>query len=155
LHANLHQAHEATAAKQLIIDPNVGVPVSIRNVGLLVACSILGSTAHVVSQELTSPDSELTIEQWHQRVEDARRRSDEFVATAHTRRASPLSSNEGAEDTDQRAMSDLSLERGDIIATSKGFVVFVGREGEEHEPSDFLPTSKPRYPPEQLSGAAR
>ena len=128
---------------------------SLRNVGLLVACSILVLTANAVSQELTSSDSELTIEQWQQRVQDARRRSEEFDATAHMRKAGPLFSDEDAEGADQRAMSDPSLKRGDIIATSKGFVVFVGRESEEHKPSDFLPTSKPHYPLAGSSGDAR
>jgi hypothetical protein len=112
-------------------------------------------TADALSQELTSPDSELTIEQWQQRVQDARRRSEEFDATAHMRKAGPLFSDEDAEGADQRAMSDPSLKRGDIIATSKGFVVFVGRESEEHKPSDFLPTSKPHYPLAGSSGDAR
>jgi hypothetical protein len=44
-------------------------------------------------------------------------------------------------------MNDPSLQRGDIIATSQGFFVFVGRDTEERQPGDFLPTEKPGYRP--------
>jgi hypothetical protein len=51
-------------------------------------------------------------------------------------------------------MNDPSLQRGDIIATSQGFVVFVGRENEEHEP-DFLPAPNPQYSPVKSFATAR
>jgi hypothetical protein len=93
------------------------------------------------------PGSALTREPWLQRVEDARRRSEEFVANARTQMADlPSSDKEDAEAADQRAMNDPSLQLGDIVSTSKGLLVFVGRS-EEHRPSDFLPAPNPQYPP--------
>jgi hypothetical protein len=130
--------------------------VSLRNVALPVAGSISASSASCFAQELENfPDSALTGEQWQQRVQDARRRSEEFVASARTQTADrPPSDKKEAEPADQRAMNDPSLRRGDIIATSQGFVVFVGRENEEHEP-DFLPAPNPQYSPVKSFATAR
>ena len=99
-----------------------------------------------MAQELdNSPDAALTGEQRQQRVQEARRRSEEFVANARTQRADPPTTDkEDAEAADQRAMNDPSLQRGDIIATSRGFRVFVGRDSEERQPGDFLPAPSPR-----------
>jgi hypothetical protein len=116
---------------------------------LLVGCSLLASSGYCCAQESENfPDSALTGEQWQQRVQDARRRSEEFVANARTHKDDPPPSDkEDARAADQRAMHDPSLQRGDIIATSQGFFVFVGRDSEERQPSDFLPAPKPLYPP--------
>jgi hypothetical protein len=95
------------------------------------------------------PDSRLTREQWQQRLEDARRRTEEFVARALTQSAEPpVSDIEEAEAADRRAMNDPTLQHGDIIATSHGFVMFVGRS-EGHQSSDFLavPKSSGSSPP--------
>jgi hypothetical protein len=117
--------------------------VSLRKVALLVACSIPASSASCFAQELENfPESALTGEQWQRRVQDARRRSEEFVASARAQTATrPPSDKEDAEAVDQ----------GDSIATSQGFIVFVGRDSERHEPGDFLPAPNPHYP----SGNAR
>src|SRR5712675_531129 len=122
---------------------------TLRTTALLVGWCLLESSAYCCGQELESfPDSALTIEQWQQRVQDARRRSEEFVASARTQMANPpLSDKEDAEAADQRAMNDPSLQRGDIIATSQGFLVFVGRDSEERQPGDFVPVPPPRSPP--------
>jgi hypothetical protein len=116
---------------------------------LLVGCSLLASSGYCCAQEPENfPDSALSGEQWRQRVQDARRRSEEFVANARTYKDdSPPSEKEDARAADQRAMHDPSLQRGDIIATSQGFFVFVGRDSEERQPSDFVPAPKTRYPP--------
>jgi len=112
----------------------------------LVAGSLLASSGSCFAQELEAfPDSELTGEQWQQRVQDARHRSEEFVAKARTQTADPPPSDKAdAEAADQRAMNDPSLQRGDIIATSQGFLVFVGRDSDERQPSDFVPAPSPR-----------
>lgn len=117
-----------------------------QTTALLVAWSLSASSACCFAQEVqTFPDSVLTAEQWQQRVQDARRRSDEFVANARTQRASPPPSDkEDAEAADRRAMNDPSLQPGDIVATSQGFIVFVGRDSEERQPGDFLPAPNPR-----------
>jgi hypothetical protein len=118
---------------------------------LVVACSLMASSACCFTQEQeleNFPDSALTGEQWQQRVQDARRRSEEFVANARRQTADPTPSDrEDAEAADQRAMNDPSLQRGDIVATSKGFLVFVGRDSEQRHPGDFLPAPNPRHPP--------
>lgn len=108
---------------------------------LIVAWSLISSSACCFSQALEDfSDSALTREKWQQRVEDARRRSEEFVANARMNAAIPApSEKEEAEAASQRAMNDPTLKRGDIIATRQGFVVFVGKE-EEHRPNDFLRT---------------
>jgi hypothetical protein len=108
--------------------------------------TLIASSACCFSQEMeSSPDAALTREQWQQRVEDARRRSEEFVANARMQAAIPSpSEKEETELADRRAMNDPSLQRGDIIATGRGFVVFVGRE-EDHHPNDFVPAPNLRY----------
>ena len=119
---------------------------TLRTTALLVAWSLLASSGYCFAQQLEDfPDSALTIEQWQQRVQEARRRSEEFVANARTQTADPPPPDkEDAEAADQRAMNDPSLQRGDIIATSQGFFVFVGRDNDERQPGDFLPAPSPR-----------
>src|SRR5467141_2196353 len=118
----------------------------LRTMALLVGWLLLAPSGYCYAQDLENfPDAALTIEQWQQRVQDARRRSEEFVASARTQMANPpLSDKEDAEAADQRAMNDPSLQRGDIIATSQGFLVFVGRDNDERQPGDFLPAPSPR-----------
>ena len=114
---------------------------------MLVAGSLLASSGYGSAQELLehSPDSELTGEQWQLRVQDARRRSEEFVAKARTQTADPPPSDRAeAEAADRRPMNDPSLQRGDIIATSQGLLVFVGRDSDERQPGDFIPAPSPR-----------
>ncbi len=112
----------------------------------LVAGSLLALSGYCFAQGLEHfPDSELTGEQWQQRVQDARRRSEEFVTKARTQTADPLPSDKAdAEAADQRAMNDPSLQRGDIIATSQGLVVFIGSDSDERRPGDFVPVPSPR-----------
>jgi hypothetical protein len=97
--------------------------------------------------ETQDHDAALTPEQWKQRVEEARRRSEEFVARTRTQKEDPVSSEkEQAEAQDQRALNDPTLMPGDIVATSTGFVVFVGR-AEQHQSSDFQPLTPGRRSP--------
>jgi hypothetical protein len=97
-------------------------------------------------------DSALTGEQWQQRVRDAKRRAEEFVAIARARKADPQaidpspSDTEATEAADQRAINDSSLQQGDIISTSKGFLVFVGLRSDDHQPGDFLPVPNSQHP---------
>src|SRR5258705_10522052 len=116
---------------------------TLRTTALLVGWCLLESSAYCCAQELESfPDSALTRGQWQQRVQDARRRSEEFVANARTKRADPPPSDkEDTETVGRRAMHDPSLQRGDIITTSQGFFVFVGRDSEGRQPGDFLPAA--------------
>jgi hypothetical protein len=105
---------------------------------------------HGAAQEPESlTDSTLTLEQWQQRVQDARQRSEAFVANARNRTADPPPplENEDAEAADQRAMNDPSLQPGDIVATSRGFLIFVGRDTGERRTGDFLAAPNPQRPP--------
>ena len=122
---------------------------TLRTKALLVVCSLSASSACCFAQELESfPDGTLTSEQWQRRVQDARRRSEEFIANARTRTADPPPSDkEDSAATDRRAMNDPSLRPGDIIATSKGLLVFVGPDREDRQPRDFLPAANPWNPP--------
>jgi hypothetical protein len=114
---------------------------TIRNTSQLIACLLLLVAPAAYAQELEDfPDSALTGEQWQQRLLEARRRSEQFVANARNQAVDPPPSDkEEAEVADQRVMNDPSLQRGDIIATSKGLFVFVGRDSEAHQPGDFFP----------------
>jgi hypothetical protein len=121
---------------------------TLRIAALLVTSSLLASSTCGLAQEEESfPDARLTPEQWSQRVQDARKRSEAFVANARNRTADPPSSEaEEAEVADQRAMNDPSLQPGDIVATSRGFLVFVGRDKDERHARDFLPAPIPQQP---------
>lgn len=123
---------------------------TLRTSALLIAWSLSASQAYCLAQELDGvADAALTGRQWQQRVQDARRRSEEFVAKARARTADapPADDREEARDADRRVMNDPSLQRGDIIATSKGLLVFVGRNGEDHQPRDFVPVPNSQNPP--------
>jgi hypothetical protein len=122
---------------------------TLRIAALLVTSSLLASPACGLAQEPESlAGATITLEQWQQRVQDARQRSEAFVANTRNRTADPPSSEqEDAEVADQRAMNDPSLQPGDIVATSRGFLVFVGRDNEGRRDSDFLPTPNPQRPP--------
>jgi len=112
---------------------------------LATVLSILASPVHCVEEMESSPDATLTADQWQQRVIDARRRSEEYVAKARAGTGESLQSDqEDAEAADQRAMNDPSLQRGDMIATSNGFFVFTGDDRQARTPADFAPVAKPR-----------
>lgn len=91
-----------------------------------------------LSEQQSASDASLTGQQWRQRVEDARARSAEFVAKAKAGTAEVEPSNEEDERlADQRAMNDPSLRAGDIVSTSKGFLVFQGLDDGAHQGRDF------------------
>src|SRR5229473_951969 len=132
---------------------------TLRTMALLIGWSLLTSSGYCRAQESDFPDSALTGEQWQQRVQDARRRSEEFVANARTHKDDPPPSDkEDARAADQRAMHDPSLQRGDIIATSQGFFVSalnlfvaaaanIGRAGADPAIASRSPTAPRRTPP--------
>jgi hypothetical protein len=63
-------------------------------------------------------------------VEDARHRSEEFVAQARSRAIYSIQSNlENGELTGQPAMNDPGLKPEDIVSTGHGFLVFIGGDG--------------------------
>jgi len=91
------------------------------------------------------PDGAMTREEWQQRVEAARRRSQDFVANARTQTPPPPSSGALEAEAAERVVNDPTLRHGDIVSTDRGFFVFVGRD-EEHQGSDFLPLPKQQIP---------
>jgi hypothetical protein len=85
-----------------------------------------------------APQISLTEQQWLKRVDDARPdrgvRSECAYADCRS-----CAIGRTAKAADQRVLYDPSLRPGDIVATSPGFVVFVGRDSEERRLGDFLP----------------
>jgi hypothetical protein len=89
-------------------------------------------------------DFELSREQWQQRVDEARQRTEEFVAKARNGGAMPSLPYQEEIEALERAMRDPTLQQGDIVVTGKGLLLFTGRD-EKHQPSDFiLAPSQPR-----------
>lgn len=118
-----------------------------RRPALVVAVMLLGPPVHSLEEMDSFPDSALTAHQWQQRVIDARRRSEEYVAMARSRTESSPTDDD-AEAADQRAMNDPTLQRGDMIATSKGFFVFTRDDRDQRTPADFAPVIAPQRRPE-------
>ena len=113
-------------------------------IGVLVVTGLL--TASCVAQQTQElPDGTLTREQWQQRVEAARRRSEDFVANARTQAPPPPPSDPLETEAADRVVNDPTLRHGDIVSTGRGFFVFIGRD-EEHQSSDFLAVPKPQIP---------
>jgi hypothetical protein len=84
--------------------------------------------------------TEVSREQWRERVEEAKRRSKQFSVE---RGASPQISGSTVEEEEraasERILNDDSLRSGDIISTNKGLFVYTGRPNQERYPSDFVP----------------
>jgi hypothetical protein len=136
-----------TAVRVPVEHQGVLIAMTFWNPVIAVALSLLASSANCLEETESFPESALTADQWQQRVMDARRRSEEYVAKARARIASPAQPDqEEAEAADQRAMNDPSLQRGDMIATSRGFLVFTGDDRNQRTPADFSPVFEPRRP---------
>jgi hypothetical protein len=116
-------------------------------IAVLLATGLLTATpCHCVAQETQElPDGAATREQWQQRVEAARRRSEDFVANARTQTPPPPSPDALETEAADRVVNDPTLRQGDIVSTGRGFFVFVGRD-EEHRSSDFQPIPKRNNP---------
>jgi hypothetical protein len=114
---------------------------------LLVTGFLTMASVRCFAQELEDfPDAALTRDQWQQRVEAARRRSEDFVANPRAQMPDPSPSDQmETEDTDP-AMNDPTLRQGDILSTRHGLFIFTGRD-EEHRPGDFLPIPNRLVPP--------
>jgi hypothetical protein len=105
---------------------------------LLFVC-VLAAPARCPGQESAeTTDANLSREQWNQRVNEARRRSDDFIANARSQKADPFSANDLKREAIERARRDPTLRQGDIVATDRGFEVFVGNE-ESRQSGDFVP----------------
>ncbi|WJR81399.1 hypothetical protein [Bradyrhizobium sp. NP1] len=113
-----------------------------RIAALVVILPLATATPGLGQQAEEFADSTLTREQWQQRVEKARRQSEEFVANMCAQPAVPLAPEEKEKEAADRAINDPTLQHGDIVITNKGFVVFTGRS-EQHEPGDFQQAPNP------------
>ncbi len=116
-------------------------------IAVMLATGLLTTSAWrcYAQDALDLPDSTLTREQWQQRVEAARRRSEDFVANARTQAPPPPSPDQLETEATDRVVNDPTLRNGDIVSTGRGFFVFIGRE-EEHTSSDFLPVPRQQIP---------
>lgn len=110
----------------------------VSRISMLLATTLLAATAaRCFSQELDDHSaSALTREQWQQRLEQARQRSEEFVAKARARTTAAEGFDQKDAEASERAMNDPTLQRGDIVATDKGLLLFIGKD-EERRPGDF------------------
>lgn len=106
------------------------------------ALLVAGSTLCIGQEADASLDFALTREQWQQRLEEARRRSEEFVASARARTPAPAEPDQQDTEATERAMNDPTLQHGDVIATSKGFLLFIGKD-EERRPDQFRSAPTP------------
>src|SRR5262245_8746238 len=108
-------------------------------VAVLLLICLLAVPAHCLGQESAdSTDANLTQEEWRQRVNEARRRSDDFIANARSRKGDPFSANDLKKEAIERARRDPTLRQGDIVATDNGLEMFVGNE-ERSQPGNFIP----------------
>ena len=94
---------------------------------------------------LASPDGNLTREQWQQRIEAARRRSEDFIASARAQAPIAPPPDRSETEASDRVVNDPTLRHGDIVSTGRGLFVFIGRD-EEHQSSDFQPMPKRHIP---------
>jgi hypothetical protein len=76
---------------------------------------------------------------WQQHVREEKRRIQELATERRLDDAqdpvAPLSDE--ASLAPERALNDITLERGDIVVTEKGAFVFKGQSQEERKPGDF------------------
>jgi hypothetical protein len=88
----------------------------------------------VPNPSVPSDDTQLTREQWQQRIEAARERLRQRRVNGLGLR--PAATTERARDQDntERAMSDDSLQPGDMISTPKGLMTFKGVKPQSGEP---------------------
>ena len=86
--------------------------------------------------------TEMSREEWNMRLEEARRR---IAAERRERRLGLRAPAEqdlaktATEHALERAMNDTTLEPGDIVSTSKGFLVFKLQTGPQLDRNEFVP----------------
>ena len=105
---------------------------------LLLICFLAAPAGCLGQASADSTDANLSREEWRQRVDEARRRSDEFIANARSRKGDPFSASDRKKEAMERATRDPTLRQGDIVATDRGFEMFVGNS-ESRQPGDFIP----------------
>ena len=104
---------------------------------LLLVCLLTAPALCLGQEPAESADANLSREEWRQRVDEARRRSEDFTANARSRKGEPFSASDLKKERIERATRDPTLRPGDIVATDKGLEMFVGNE-ESRQPGDFV-----------------
>ena len=79
-------------------------------------------------------------EEWFARVAEAKRRASELALEQRMRSPASAADLSAEEErlASERVINDSSLQRGDIVSTSKGLFVFRGQPDQEHRESDFV-----------------
>src|SRR3981081_906306 len=91
---------------------------AVRISALLAICFATVSLPCFGQEAEDFPDQSLTREQWQQRVRDARRRSEQFVAAGREQaRDPPTTPVKKEQEAADRALSDPTLQQGDVIST--------------------------------------
>lgn len=79
-------------------------------------------------------------EEWLARVAEAKRRARELALEQRMRSPASAADLSAEEErlASERVVNDSSLQRGDIVSTSKGLFVFRGQPDQERRESDFV-----------------
>lgn len=87
--------------------------------------------------------SEVSRQEWLERVQEARRRAKEAAVEhrLHPERYTP-SPADAARIASERILNDDSLQPGDIVSTDKGLFVFRGSADQPPKSEDFVPLQK-------------
>jgi hypothetical protein len=105
---------------------------------LLLICLLAAPARCLAQDSADSADANLSREQWRQRVDEARRRSDDFIANARNQKGDPFSESDRKKEAIERATRDPTLRQGDLVTTDRGLEMFVGNS-ESRQPGDFVP----------------
>jgi len=106
------------------------------------ACLAEQPAGSATEEPVGETSTEMSRDEWKMRIEEARRR---IAAERRERRLGLRAPAEqdlakiAAERALERALNDTTLEPGDIVSTSKGFLVFKRRTGPEGERNEFVP----------------
>ena len=93
-------------------------------------------------REQVEPDQpRVSREQWLADIEAARRRIEERRREGRSFAPPVPSDEEVARETFQRVLEDDSLRAGDIVATSRGLLMFKGQSSNERSLNDFAPVA--------------
>ena len=126
----------------------LGTPMAAWRAAALMMVLFAATTASCAAEDVEGfLDSQLTREQWQRRLDEARQRTESFVAKLRSQPSEPfVSQKERQEIADQRAVRDQTLQPGDIVATSRGLLIYTGRD-DDNSSGAFTPLA-----PDQRDG---
>jgi hypothetical protein len=114
---------------------------------VLIAALVFGGVSLPSAMAQVEPESDqpgqprMSREQWLADVEAARLRVEERRRQGRSFAAPVPSDEEVGRETFQRILEDDSLRAGDIVATSRGLLMFKGQSSDERSLSDFAPVA--------------